>query len=399
MSIESKLQPILDKAVKDDGPAGTQFGAVWQENGEWKFATVAAGEREIGSGDQVKDDTIFALYSCTKMLAGIACMQAVEKGVLNLDDAAQIEKLAPELVAKELMGGIQVRAKPTLRNLLTHTGGLCYSFFSINGSKWSKLNDGIDEFDGTTKAFEGPLVFEPGTGWEYGTGIDWAGIVLERASGKKLSEWLQENVFDPLDAKSITFSLSDDDKKKLMRMHQRGEDGKLTKREHLKFTTNGATQDSGGAGAYGTVADYLKCIVPLLNGGVGANGTRVLEADTVKEMLKDQLPEILGGDKPAQAAMDKPIPAVNPELTYKIEMMPGVDKGWGITYQILKNDLPTGRKANSVWWAGLCNNFWVADPSAKVGHMILSASFPFNDPKVINPWLELETEVYKHVAA
>ncbi|KAK4048938.1 hypothetical protein OIV83_004494 [Microbotryomycetes sp. JL201] len=396
MSLESKLQPILDKAVKEDGPAGAQFGAVWQDkSGEWKFATVAAGEREIGALSLPRYALVdFVHYLLTYMLA-----RAVEKGLLNLDDAAQVEKFAPELIAKEMMGGIQVRAKPTLRNLLTHTAGLCYSFFKIDGQRWSKLNDGLDEFDGTAKAFEGPLVFEPGSGWEYGTGIDWAGIILERASSKKLSEWLQENVFEPLGASSISFHLSDDDKKKLMQMHQRGEDGKLTKREHLKFTTHGATQDSGGAGAFGTVADYLKCIVPLLNGGVGANGTRILEEDTVREMLRDQLPDILGGEKPAQDAMDKKIPAVNKEYTYPIEMMPGVDKGWGISFQILKSDLPTGRKANSVWWAGLCNNFWSADPSAKVGHMILSASFPFNDPKVINPWLELEGEVYQSVAA
>ncbi|KAK4050033.1 hypothetical protein OIO90_005223 [Microbotryomycetes sp. JL221] len=398
--MEQNLQPILDKAVKDDGPAGAVFGTIYKDksSGDWKTTVVASGEQEIGSGKKTKIDNMFALYSCTKMLAGVAVMQAVEQGLLNLDDTQQVEKFAPELTAKEYLGGIKPRAKPTLRQLLTHTGGLCYSFFDVNGQKWTKL-DGVDEFEGNMSAFSGPYVFEPGSSLAYGTGIDWAGIVLERASGKKLSEWLKEQVFDPLDAKTMTFHLENSDKDNLMSMHQRGKDGKLSVREHQKFTTQGATQDSGGAGAYGTAEDYLKCIVPLLNKGVGANGTRILSEETVAEMLRPQLVDILGSEKAVEDIIEKEIKAVNPELTNSIEMMPGVGKDWGLTFQILKDPLPTGRKSNSIWWAGLCNNYWAADPESQVATVILSASFPFNDPKVTMPWVELEGQVYKDVKA
>ena len=207
-----------------------------------------------------------------------------------------------------------------------------------------------------------------------------------------LGAYCKKHVFEPLGADDIEFGLLPQNKDRLVAMHQRGEDGTMTVRKHLDFTYK-SSFDSAGAGCIGSIESYLKCVSILMNDGVGANGTRILKAETVQQMLQDHLGDVrsFSGADP----MERKIPAATPELTHSIEMMPGVKKGWGLSFQILHDDLPHGRKAGSVWWAGLCNNYWQVDPTSGIATMILSQSFPFNDPRTIVPWITAEAEVYK----
>ncbi|KAM0756135.1 beta-lactamase/transpeptidase-like protein [Meredithblackwellia eburnea MCA 4105] len=392
---QASIQTILDKATSraslDDpngGPAGVVFAAV-NRKGE-VLTKVAAGETKLGSGEKMKTDTVFAFYSCTKMIAGMAVMMEVEKGNLDLDSVELVQKHLPEVANATFADGRKPKRGITLRMLLTHTAGFSYTFFNEICLAWSQ-KAGVDEFCGSIEGFKGPLIAEPGEDWNYSTGIDWAGELLHRVTGLTLGEYCDKNIFKPLGANDIGFGVQKNHAGRLASMHQRGKDGVLKNREHLKMTTHGSTFDSGGAGCVGIIDDYLKIMVVLLNRGVGANGVRILKESTFAEMTRDQITHLVqGGVDP----MERPIPNPNPELTDPVVMMPGTKKGWGLTFQILKNDLPTGRKADSFWWGGLPNNFWQADPTSGVATMILSQSFPFNDLRVIGPWLEAEAVVY-----
>lgn len=121
----------LDSVTSDksSGIAGLVFAAV-DKNGD-EIAAVASGRKGVGANRQAMDlDTVFWIASCTKLLATMACMQAVEQGILNLDDHQQVYKLCPELEKVQVLkedGTLEPkRSEITLRNLLSHTSGFAY---------------------------------------------------------------------------------------------------------------------------------------------------------------------------------------------------------------------------------------------------------------------------------
>lgn len=169
------LRSTLEAACSDPktGIPGA-MAVVVDKNGDHIFSH-AAGRRGVASSDKMTTDSVFWIASCTKLVAGIACMQLVEKGVLRLDDGEQMESLCPELKTLKVLradGALEDKNKAiTLRMLLTHTSGFAYSFFNPS------LRDhaypaGVDEFCGRLQDFIQPLVFQPGEGWEYGISRD-----------------------------------------------------------------------------------------------------------------------------------------------------------------------------------------------------------------------------------
>jgi len=387
---QEAAQKALDAATeKDNGPVGMVFGAI-DKNGKL-LANVASGKRSKDSAVPMSTDSIFPIWSCTKMIAGIAVMQLVEQGKIDLDEP--VEKILPEIGEVKKVDGSKPKTKITMRMLLAHTAGFSYTFFNEDLKEWSEKN-GKNEFDGTMEGTFGlPLIAEPGQAWNYSTGIDWAGRALEKVAGMTLGEYCVKNIFEPLGLKDINFGVKGDQKDRLVGSHQRDENDQIKSREHFKIHTSKPAFDSGGAGATSTVSDYLQILVVLINKGKGANGARILKEETVKQMFEDQL----GDDFPEKDPLEKKIPAVIPSLTRPCELSPGMNKGWGLTFLLHKEPMPTGRSAGSSWWAGLANLYWMADPVKGVAHMIASQSLPFNDMPVLIPWLESEKALYDNL--
>lgn len=170
----SNLRSTLDAACEDTKtsiPGATVV--VIGKDGKELFAH-SAGKRGVCSGSPMTLDNIFWIASSTKMLTGVACMQLVEQGVLKLDDGAQVESLCPELKDIKVLrpdGKLEDRNTAiTLRMLLTHTAGFGYSFFNERLRDYF-LPAGLDEFSGRFEDMKSPLLFQPGTGWEYGACI------------------------------------------------------------------------------------------------------------------------------------------------------------------------------------------------------------------------------------
>lgn len=165
------LRSTLDAACSNHqtGIPGAMVVVV-DKNGDELFAH-AAGRRGVASSEKMTTDSIFWIASCTKVVAGIACMQLVEKEVLRLDDGEQIETLCPELKKLKVLredGSLEDKKKAiTLRMLLSHTSGFAYSFFNLALRNWG-YPAGVDEFSGRMEDYNVPLVFQPGERWEYG---------------------------------------------------------------------------------------------------------------------------------------------------------------------------------------------------------------------------------------
>ncbi|CAG1960200.1 unnamed protein product [Fusarium graminearum] len=367
----SKVKSIIDNACADqtrDIP-GTTIVVV-DRNGE--IFAHSAGTRGVGTKEPMTLDNIFWIASCTKMLAGIACMQLVEQEKLKLDDGEHTENILPELKSLKVLkpdGTFEDKKNLiTLRMLLTHTAGFGYTFFNERLRDWTHPA-GVDEFSGRIEDIISlPLLFQPGEGWEYGTGIDWAGIAVERVSGLSLNDYLQKHVFQPLGITNMSMLPDKEMRSKLAYMHQRDQDGKLRIRDHLQRlplvidpdnkAEAASVFNSGGAGMFAQPQQYGKILTMLLNGGAcPKTGNRVLRQETIDLMFSNSVEKFPNFSRQV-------IPAAKPDLTNRIEELYKVSgdppQGWGLTF-MLTNGGPTGRSTSTVQWAGLANLWWWAD--------------------------------------
>ncbi|KAJ5510121.1 Beta-lactamase-like protein [Penicillium expansum] len=176
----------------------------------------ALGERTLLSGEkkpQQLDDVLY-LASATKLIATIAALQCVEDGLLTLD--GDLSSIAPELAAKHVLTGFAEDGSPkldpparpiTLKMLLTHSSGTCYFFLNPMIAKWRTqfANPENEDPRSVEELFNYPLSFQPGAGWMYGPGLDWAGRVVERVTGGTLLEFMQKRIFDPLGISDAQF--------------------------------------------------------------------------------------------------------------------------------------------------------------------------------------------------
>ncbi|RSL40676.1 hypothetical protein CEP53_013225 [Fusarium sp. AF-6] len=265
----------------------------------------ASGTTALGGKTPMSMDTTFWLASFTKTATGIACMQLIEQGRLALDDHDLIERLAPELrdvqVLEEQPNGsitlVHKKTPITLKMLLTHTSGFGYTFSVPKLRDWSRPT-GLDDFSGIrSDTLNRPLVHQPGTTFEYGTGVDWAGVLVERVTGQSLEDYFQEHIFQPLGIQTISFRPTNDVKARLATMHHRDPSGKLHIRDHL-YRAPLVEEDPdklfcmGGAGCFGAPIEYCNLIATLLNDGTHPKtGAQLLKPETVELMLTDQIPE------------------------------------------------------------------------------------------------------------
>lgn len=348
----------------------------------------AAGERALGSGVAMTTDTVGAIFSMTKALTGAAAMQLVEQGRLNLD--APAGDVCAELSDVSVLDGFDAGGQPitrppaspvTLRTLLTHTSGFVYTIWNENSTRWHQVTGTPDVLSCEKAALGEPLAFDPGTRWEYGIGIDWAGQMVEATSGLTLGEYFAEHLTGPLEMHDTAFAHTPSMLERASALHGRGPDGSLAPID-IPPPAN-PEFEMGGGGLHGTMGDYGRFIRMILNGGE-LDGTRVLEAETVAQMAQNHI-----GDLRVQKLV-----TAAPEFSNDAEFFPGDPKSWGLTFQINEVAASTGRPAGTLMWAGLANSFFWIDRRNGIGGAYLSQILPFADAGSVELFLEIERAVY-----
>ncbi|KAI1336086.1 beta-lactamase [Xylariaceae sp. FL0016] len=399
----SELRTIVNTAASgDQGGIPGATVVIVDKNGDELFAH-SAGKRGMASDEPMSLDSIFWIASCTKLITGIACMQLVERETLSLDDEGQVESLCPELKDIKVLkedGTLEDKKKSiTLRMLLTHTVGFGYTFF-VERLRDHFFPTGYDEFDADFKqVLKTPLLFQPGEGWEYGIGPDWAGVIIERVSGMSLNDYMKNHIFEPLGLKNMNMLPTQAMMDNLAYMNFRAADGKLLPRDHpmrrpLLASTKeelAACFQSGGGGLFAKPQEYARILSVVLNNGIcPKTGTKLLEKSTVDEMFTNQIPQFPDFGR-------QPIPAAKGEYTNPIpELYPaeGIPpQGWGITFMLAGGR--TGRSDATAWWAGLPNLFWWCDREKGVAGIVCSQILPFLDANVAAMWANVESTVYK----
>ena len=328
----------------------------------------------------------------TKAITGTAAMQLVEQGKIDLD--APAGEICPWLNEVQVLEGFDESGKPvlraptsmvTLRNLLTHTSGFTYEMWNANDAQWRETTGTPSLTTQENKSLQAPLAFDPGTRWEYSIGIDWAGKIIEAVSGMTLGEYFAKYITGPLGMSDTAFTHSASMLERASAMHARLPDGscqiiELPPKETSEF-------ESGGGGLFGTMSDYGKFIRMILNDGE-LNGVRILKPETVATMCENHI-----GDLRVMG-----LKSVNPMFSNDVELFPGLDKSWGLTFQINETAVDTGRPAGTLMWAGLANSFYWIDRSNGIGGAYLSQLLPFADEKSMNLFFDLERAVYQSLA-
>ncbi len=349
-----------------------------------------AGPCRLGDARPLAQDTVFWIHSMTKPLTAAGVMQLVESGRIGLDD--DCGALVPALAAPVVLEGFDADGRPrlrpargriTLRRLLTHTSGFVYDIWNPAQRAWYERY-GVtrgDHYDDPAKC--PPLAFDPGTRWEYGIGIDWAGKVVEALTGETLDAYLRANLLVPLGMASTGFVLSEAIRERLAGVHQRDADGTIRAVDFEPPRDPDPASFTGGGGMFATAADYARFMCMMLNGGALA-GTRVLEAETVRLMGENQI-----GDLPVTA-----LPAAVPDHTFPVDFFPGVQKRWGFSFMITMEDLPGRRRAGSLAWAGLRNTYFWIDPRSGLGAALFTQMLPFADPATLALLERFERAVY-----
>ncbi|KAJ9328294.1 hypothetical protein DTO027B5_1789 [Paecilomyces variotii] len=177
----------------------------------------------------------------------------------------------------------------TIKDLLCHTSGLCYDHSSPLLQQWSKSNKRkSNTFCGSMDGYYHPLIFEPGTSWAYGGGLDWAGLMIERKTNTTLEEYMQANIWSKIGATCTTFHPEKNRHKPPPQLEMgvriRTDSGRNyvgPGRVTLEYPRK---NDLGGIGLFGTADDYIKLLTTLLQGGKG-----LLTERSVHELFQPQL--------------------------------------------------------------------------------------------------------------
>ncbi len=385
MSLTSSLDDILSRAAATGAVPGVVAVVTDRDHTLYEGAF---GLRTLGSDAPMTTDTVGWIASMTKAITGAACMQLVERGRIDLDSPAQ--QWVPRLAEASVLTGFDAAGQPqmrpprrpiTLRHLLTHTAGFGYEFWDADTGRYQAATGTPGITSCTEAALMQPLLFDPGERWMYGINIDWAGKIVEAVSGKKLGVYLAENLFGPLGMRDTAFKLRPDMQARLAKIHHRDEAGALVAGD-LVIEQN-PENEMGGGGLYGTVPDYIRFVRMVLNDGL-AEGGRVLEANTVQQMCSNAM-----GDLRVM-----PLQAQIPPLSNDAEFFPGVEKSWGLSFQINETAAPTGRPAGQLMWAGLANSYYWIDRKTGLGGAYMTQILPFADSKSLPLYYEFESAVY-----
>jgi len=300
-NITNQLKKTLKASIDNKEIAGANFMVIKDGN---EIFYHEDGLADLESGRPVARDSIFRLYSMTKPVTATSVMMLLERGDIDLFDPVSdyIPGFKNQRVEKngEL---VPVSREVTIHDLLNMTSGLVYggtdkagqhteALFQEMGSRLYGDNP-MSTMEFATRLGQGPLSFEPGSYWQYGTSADVLGAVVEAVSGMRYGEFLNKEILGPLQMKDTGFWVPEEKKARLAKIYQDdGEGGlKLYAESHLAICHQMELEpafESGGAGLASTIDDAAKFTTMLMNQG-SLNGVGLLKPRTVQYMTSAAL--------------------------------------------------------------------------------------------------------------
>ena len=316
----------------------------------------AVGYRDKEAGAAMGFDSIFRIASMTKPIVSVTAMALAEEG--RLDIGAPVADYIPAF--KELTVAVE-RAKPTrtmtVQDLLRHTSGLTYAAFGDSPVQMIWRDANLMDDNQTNEELVGklaalPLMFEPGTTWEYSMSTDVLGRVVEIVSGQSLAALIADRVTGPLGMVDTAFAAAGD---KAARIAEPLVDKATGKKPPMRNPAREPRWHSGGGGLAGTAADYLRFCQMLLNGGE-LDGVRILAPKSVALMASDHLPPAVQYGETARSRFGQLAPV--PEMGYGFGLGFAVRKAQGMS--------PAPGSVGEFFWGGVTGTYFWIDPQEQM---------------------------------
>ncbi|MFD8247557.1 serine hydrolase domain-containing protein [Nocardia sp. NPDC059691] len=372
-----RFDDYLDRLV-DAGRMAGWVGIIARDGKVVHVGT--GGHRDAEAELPMATDSLFRAWSLTKPFTSVAAMALYEEGAFGLNDPVSdyIPSLADVRVYKRLGGG-NLETEPArepirIWHLLTHTAGFTYGFhhshpvdelYVQRGFEWS-APPGIDLATAVDTWATLPLLFEPGTAWNYGVSTDVLGRLLEVVSGQSLDRVFAERVLDPLGLHDTKFWIEPEEVDRLAAIYMADPaTGRAVRNDVLAGgdPTHRPSWLSGSAGLITSAADFHHFLQMLLHNGAW-NGGRVLSPQTVRYMTTNQLPG--GADL---GAIGRP---VLPALTTL--------NGLGFGFGFLTAENPAATKViatpGEFSWYSATSTYFFVDPVKRITAMAFPQLFP-----------------------
>lgn len=355
------------KTFVDQGLIAGAATLIWRDG----IVHVAGiGQRDIEAGLPVERDTIFRIASMTKPITATAALMLYDEGLFALDDA--ISRWAPEFADMQVLRSpdgalddtVAAERPITMLDLLTHRAGFTYGGFHAGpiGAAYSQalgmdIDSPLSPDDWIAGLAGLPLIDQPGAGFHYGASSELLGLLIGRIAGQSLGELLAERIFRPLGMTDTGFIVPPERHGRRAKMYGFDNAGRLQHRpihppEGSAFLAErpaSLTFESGGAGLWSTIDDYLK-FARLFVGDGAVDGVRLLKVETVRRMTTNHL---------------------TPEQVEAAEMMglpvfsgQGFGLGVAVVTDPARADVQRGKGgAGTVAWPGAYGGWWQADPT------------------------------------
>jgi len=361
VGLSSSRLARITETLRADVEAGRIPGAVVivARKGRIAYAE-AVGFRDKAAGSRMTMDSIFRIASMTKPMVSVATMMLYEDGRLFVSDP--ISKYIPALGKMQVgveridpMTGKSVLAlgpadrEMTIQDLLRHTSGLTYGnrgttlIHQAYPTSSSAASREITSEEFIARLGKAPLLFQPGTKWEYSFSSDVLGRVVEVVSGKSLGVFLAERIFQPLAMSDTAFWVPAAKRERLAQ--PLATDPDTGKPVSVPDVTVAPKFECGGGCAVATAGDYVRFAQMMLNRG-SLDGTRLLGRKTVEYMTSDHLGTITGAG----------------------DYLPGPGYGFGLGFAVRRETglaNLTGTSGDYNWGGAYGTAFWV-DPKEQL---------------------------------
>ncbi len=354
-------------AAVDAGLISGAVTCVWRRGEVLQVNEI--GYRDVDAKLPMQRDTVFRIASMTKPVTVAAAMALAEEGKLALGDP--VARWLPELAEPRVLThptGPLANTVPAVRpitveDLMTHRGGLAYSF-SVTGPiarAYAGVSLRQDADDWLAEVARLPLVHQPGERLTYSHGTEVLGIILSRIEGRPLQQVLAERIFDPLGMADTGFWISPEKRSRAATMYRLDADSVLRDDAMGPIPVKEPRFSQGGASLLSTVDDYLRFARMLLAGGT-LDGVRVLSDESVAAMRTDRLT----AEQKRQPFLGAPF---------------WVGRGFGLNLSVVTDPVASSRffgpgGSGTFSWPGAYGTWWQADPANDLILIYLIQNFP-----------------------
>lgn len=314
----------------------------------------------------IRDNTLYRMFSMTKPITCVAMLQLYEQGLFLLTDP--VSNYLPEFADMLVAHRQPATARSiTMRQLFTMTSGLSYD---LNTEPLTRLYNEHPDF--TTRDFvkaiaQSPLMFQPGDHWYYSLAHDVLAACVEVISGMRFSDYLRQNIFEPLGIKDWYFWLPEHEADRSCVRYRFDKTAKTFYRDateqgnqRYNMYQRSPNFESGGAGLTTTLEEYAKFAIMMTNLGVGANGARILSRRTMEMMRENQLN--------SQQQQD-----------FNWVQFEGYGYGLGVRTLVSRAGAGSPGPIGEYGWGGAGGTYFISDPENRLTFLYAQEANPNNE--------------------